>query len=127
MERAVELVRRGYEAFNRGDFDAAVEFLHPDVRWERVADVETPLAGRDAVREFMTPEVFERQHTEVREIEVVGDCVIVHATFYGHGQASGIELTQDGFNLWRIRDGLAAEFRYFLDHDEAVRAAKGEE
>ena len=120
----MERVRASYEAFNRGDYDAAVEFIHPGVVWWPVADVETPRHGRDAVRDFMTPEVFDRQHSEVLDIHVVGDCVIVHAIFTGSGRQSGIELAQEGYQWWRIREGLAAEFRFFFDRDEAVAAAK---
>ena len=40
MEQAQERVREGYEAFNRGDFDAAAEYLHPEVDFRRVAEVE---------------------------------------------------------------------------------------
>jgi ketosteroid isomerase-like protein len=29
----VERIRRGYEAFARGDVDAVLELLHPDVDW----------------------------------------------------------------------------------------------
>jgi ketosteroid isomerase-like protein len=124
MEQAVERVHAAYEAFNRGDFDAAVEFVHPEIEWERVAKVEQPLRGRDAVRGFMNPEAFERQRSEVHEMEIVGDSIIVHATFHGLGRGSGIELTQEGFHLWRVREGRAVAFRYFLDRDEAERAAR---
>lgn len=123
MEQAVRLVLDFYTAFNEGDFDAAVEHLHPEVVWERVAGVERPLRGREAVRQFLAPGVFAAQRTDIHEAEIVGDCVLVRCTFHGRGAGSGVELNQQGFHLWRIRDGLAAEFRYFLDRDEAVRAA----
>src|SRR5688572_23094681 len=97
MERAVAMVRRGYEAFNDGDFDAAVEMMHPEIEWQRVAEVEQPLRGREAVREFFQPEVFKRQHSEIFEVTPVGEHVLVHARFHGSFAGSGIELTQDGF------------------------------
>jgi ketosteroid isomerase-like protein len=124
MDLVIERIRLGYDAFNRGDFDAAVDLLHPEIEWHRVAEFEQPLRGRQAVREFMDPEVFERQQTEILEIEVIGDFVLVYATFHGAFAGSGIELSQPGHHLWRIRDGQAAEFRYFLDRDEAVKAAE---
>ena len=97
MQRARRLVADGVEAFNRGDFDRTVESLHPDVVWHRVSEVEAPLRGREAVRRFMEPEVFDRQQ---------------------------VEIVSTGWQRWRIRDGLAIEFRYFLDRDEAVQAAR---
>jgi ketosteroid isomerase-like protein len=124
MERAVGMARHSYDAFNRGDFDAAVEFFHPEIEWERVAQVERPLKGREAVRRFFDPDVFASQRSEVHEIEVLGDFLLAHCTFHSVASGSGIELAQEGYHLWRIRDGFAAEFRYFLDRDDAVAAAK---
>jgi ketosteroid isomerase-like protein len=124
MQRARRLVADGVQAFNRGDFDRTVESLHPDVVWHRVSEVEAPLRGREAVRSFMEPEVFDRQQVEIISIEIIADCVLIEGDFQGLGRGSGIELTQRGWQLWRIRDGLAIEFRYFLDRDEAVQAAR---
>ena len=72
----------------------------------------------------MEPEVFDRQQVEIIFTEIVADCVLIECDFQGLGRGSGIELTQRGWQLWRIRDGLAIEFRYFLDRDEAVQAAR---
>ena len=127
MEQAMERVREGYEAFNRGDFDAAAKWIHPEIVWQRVADVETEIEGREAVRENMDPNVFEQQHTDVLAIEVIGESVLVDSVFRATGAGSGIELDQAGYNLWKIRDGMAAAFQFFLDRDEAVRVAREQE
>ena len=124
-EDKVELIRRGYEAFNRGDFDAVAELLHPDIVWNRVADVETAVQGSQEVRDFMEPEVFSRQRNEIHSIEAVGECVLVDGTFHGEGAGSGIEMKQRGFHLWRFRDDKAVEFAYFTERDEALRVARG--
>lgn len=124
MEQALEMVKASYEAYNRGDFDAAASGLHPDVEFNRVSDVETALTGRDAVRKNMEPEVWESQQVEVHRMEVIGDCILVDATFHAVGSGSGIELHQMGFHVWRIRDGKGAAFRFFGDRDEAVEAAR---
>lgn len=127
MEKAAQRIRDGYEAFNRGDFDAAAENLHPDVVFERVADVEANLEGQAAVRENMTPDVWDRQEVEIHRLEVIGENIVLDTTFHAAGAGSGIELNQDGYHLWRIKDGKGAEFRFFLDRDEAVAAASSDE
>ena len=33
MSDYVDMVLRGYEAFNRGDIDASLEILHPEIEW----------------------------------------------------------------------------------------------
>jgi len=124
MEQALERVLEAYEAFNRGDFDGAAEHLHPDVSWNRVAEVEQPVHGRDAVRAMFEPEIWSSQHTDIHRTEILGDWILLDTTFRGKGAASGIELEQLGYHLWRIRDGKGFEFRFFLDRDEALAAAR---
>jgi ketosteroid isomerase-like protein len=124
MKRAVETIRSGYKAFNSGDYDAAAENLHPDVSFARVSDVESTLEGRDAVRGNMEPDVWEKQQLEVHGTEVIGELIVVDTTFHAVGRGSGIELHQMGYHLWRIRDGKGVDFRFFLDREEALAAAR---
>jgi ketosteroid isomerase-like protein len=122
----IETVRSAYEAFNQGDFDRAAGFLHPDIVWNRVAEIEDPLRGAEAAREFMEPQAFSSQSTEIHSIEMVGDeYVLVDGTFHGEGASSGIAVNQRGLHLWRFKDARAIEFRYFRDREEALAAARG--
>ena len=126
MEQAVANLLEGYELFNRGEYDASAEHLHPDVSFARVSEVETTLEGKDAVRGNMEPDVWERQEVEIHGTEVIGEAVIVDTTFHAAGRSSGIELHQAGYHLWQIRDGKGSSFRFFTDRDEAVAAARGD-
>ena len=52
----VELARKAIDALNRGDFDALLTFLSPDVRWEAlegVAGIGELYRGRAEVREWI--------------------------------------------------------------------------
>jgi ketosteroid isomerase-like protein len=42
---AVELVRGGYDAFNRSDFEQAAKLLHPEIVWHRIVEVEQSVRG----------------------------------------------------------------------------------
>jgi ketosteroid isomerase-like protein len=46
----VEKLRAAYEAFNRGDFDAAVQLARPDAEFVRPG-LEPTLRGAAAIRE----------------------------------------------------------------------------
>ena len=127
MERAKRTIGDGYEAFNRGDFEAAVEYLHPEVDWQRVADFEANLEGREAVRKNLEPDFFHQQGVEIHSFEVFGDSLLLNATFRASGRGSGIELDQVGYHRWKIKDGMGVRFRFFLDREEAVRAAREQE
>jgi ketosteroid isomerase-like protein len=124
-EKEIERIRRGYDSFNRGDFDAAAELIHPDIVWNRAAaDFEGPAHGAEAVRGLWEPEVFTTQFNDPFDRAGRG-LRPGRGDFPRQGAGSGIKLDQRGFHLWRIRDGKAIEFRYFLDRDEAMHAAKG--
>ncbi len=127
MEKAVENFRRGYDAFNRGDFDEAASYIHPDVEMARVVDVESGLKGREQARQNMEPVVWEKQVLEVHEAEVIGESILLKTTFHAVGRGSGIELDQDGYHLWKVRDGLGVDFRFFLDREDAVQEARARE
>ncbi len=62
----VELVRRGYEAFNRGDVDAVLELFDPAVELGVLED--SPISG-----EFRGHEGFRRLLAENDEMSAAGD------------------------------------------------------
>jgi ketosteroid isomerase-like protein len=124
MDLAVQRITQAYEAFNRGAYDEASKFVHPDMTWNRVADFETTLEGKDAIRRNMDPEIFSEQRAEVLSVEAVGNCVVVRSNFHAKGAGSGIEIAQEGWSVWRMRGGMAIEFRHFAERDEAVAAAR---
>ena len=121
----IQSVRRGYDAFSRGDFDAAVAEMHPDVEWRRArwGPDTAPLKGADAVRAWMTPDIFEDQKVTLEEVIENRDKVFVQATFSGRATGSGIEISNRGWHVWTIRDGKAGELEFFADRSEALAAA----
>jgi ketosteroid isomerase-like protein len=122
---ALRSVRKVYDAFNRGDFDAAVAEMHPEIEWERAeqAPDTTPLKGADAIRAWMMPDVFEEQHVTLEEVVESGDKVFVQILARVKARGSGIEISDRAFHVWTIRDGKAARFEFFQDRTEALAAA----
>jgi ketosteroid isomerase-like protein len=128
QDEIIERLRRGYEAFNRGDFDAVVEFMHPDVVWDRGDDARVSIEGgvvrgREAVRDLLMPDIFADQQARVERMERNGDRVLVEAVFSARGRSSGIELETRSWHVWTMDDGRARRVRLFLDRDEALQAA----
>jgi ketosteroid isomerase-like protein len=124
MSEVAEVVRRAYEAFSRGDFEAVVDFLHPDVEWvPPPSSVEPqPRRGRDAVREYLAPNVFEDQTAEPVEVVEEGNRVLVAAHVRARASGSGIELDQIVYHLYTIENGLAVRFSAHVDRNEALAA-----
>jgi len=122
----VEIVRRSFEAWNRGDVQAIRAFYTED------AVIETPITefgrtfeGADPLGRWITEmrETWTDLHWDVERI-FEGDGVIV--SFYrsvSTGRKSGIEVARDLTGLHHIRDGLIARDRVFLDRDEALKVA----
>ncbi len=129
-QKNVELVRQGFEAFNRGDRVTVTRLLAPDVKWHSLAGpilgVGT-LRGRDAVLEFFwrdLPESIEGFRASLEEVTDLGnDRVLVVARYEGHGRGSDIEVNQLVASVYEIRDGMAASVRDYESRDEALEAA----
>jgi ketosteroid isomerase-like protein len=50
----------------------------------------------------------------------VGDYVVVLATYTGRGKASGIEISQEGAHVWRLREGKVVRLEIFADRQRAL-------
>jgi ketosteroid isomerase-like protein len=123
----VELVKQGYEAFNRGDLDAAFELLDPDIEW--VTDSRVPFAGtyrghaevRGLLRDQM--EVFGDVTMEPYELFESGDKIVTFVRQRATGHASGAEIEIVVGHLWTVRDGKAVRFQGFPEREKALEAA----
>jgi len=121
----VEKLRAAYEAFNRGDFDAAVKLARPDVEFVRLG-LHAPLRGTAALREWMEPDAFEEQRVEPLDFEVSGNRVLVRQRTTARGAGSGIELDVESWAVWTFDDGLIARVEPYQHHQEAeARQAAG--
>jgi ketosteroid isomerase-like protein len=114
----VEKLRAVYEAFNRGDFDAAVKLARPDAEFVRPG-LEAPLRGAAAIREWMEPDAFEEQRIEPLDFEVSGNRVLVRQRTIARGAGSGIELDAESWVVFTFDDGLIARVEGIQGHQEA--------
>ena len=127
-EQMIERVRFAYEAFNRGDFDTAIQVAHPDIVFLR-AEGQGELRGAEAMRAWMEPDAFESQVIEPLEFRVSQNKVLVRQQNTARGAGSGIEMEIVSLNLWTFDDeGRVTRSEFFLAHqeDEAVAALEGD-
>jgi ketosteroid isomerase-like protein len=86
----VEVVRRGYDAFNRGDIEGVIETVGSEVRWDMSERVLNPAVyeGHDGIRRFVeeTDEVWEDFRLEPLEFIDAGDKVVVSQLIRGSGK-----------------------------------------
>ena len=124
-QEIITRLRRGYEAFSRADFDAAIEIVHPDVVFVPPGG-QSPLLGANSLRAWMEPDAIEEQRIEPREFRVKGDKVLVRQHTWGRGAGSGIEVEVDMWVVWTLNDdGLVTRIAAFLidQEHEALEAA----
>jgi ketosteroid isomerase-like protein len=126
-QEGVERVREGYAAFNRGDLDAAIEGLHPNIEWiawDILPDGSTA-QGREAVRSFFKTwrEAFDDITVEAEEVIDAGDQVVVVTRVRGRGRYSAADVVAPTVPwVWTIRDGQAVRMEMFANKEEALEA-----
>ena len=113
----IDVIRRMYDAWNRGEVDSAVEkWVHPEVVWRASGlfpGMEPVYHGRDGVRQFerdlRTP--FSTFHVTVEEERPEGDAIVTRARFDAVGAESGVSVQVWFDNIWHVQDGLVVSFQ----------------
>jgi ketosteroid isomerase-like protein len=119
------LAREAYEAFNRGDWDAMLEVCTPDIAVQRAGGAGI-VRGREALREFSTPDAFERQQLEPKEFIDHGDRLFVALQARAIGSQSGIEVEQEGFHVLTIHARKIARLEIYFGRTEALQAVRSD-
>jgi hypothetical protein len=123
----VEIVRSAFDAWNRGDPEAAVELLDPGIEWRLPPNFPDADAwhGRDEVVEGLTTLAgsWDEFRIEVRELIDAGDRVVALVRFRGRAAITGLDLggvSVDG-QVWTLRDGRAVDVQMYNGSDDALR------
>jgi ketosteroid isomerase-like protein len=126
-QEVLTMVRAGYEAFNRGDIEAALAQLHPNLEWWPAADepITDPYRGHDGYRTLVAGirEAVPDIQIEVEELFVAGDSVVACLRFWGRGRDSGVPVEIHETHVARLPDGQVIEVREYRDKDAALEAA----
>jgi ketosteroid isomerase-like protein len=122
----VDMIRAGYEAFNRGDVDFIVRQAAPDfelVTAERVPNPGT-YRGADEARRFFEDlfEPFEEIVIEPQEFFDRGDRVLALVTVRSRPRGSSAVVENRIAHLWTVRDGKAIRFQIFPERARGLEA-----
>jgi ketosteroid isomerase-like protein len=123
-----ELLLAGYGAWNRGDLEAYLELLHPNVHISTSGvfpDLAREYSGRKRAATFWRQmhEPWELFRIDVEHIEDEADWAIASLRFRGRGAGSGVEVDMRFGMAMRVSDGLGIEFLNRRTFDEARTAA----
>ena len=122
------MVRRSLEGWNRGDFEAWVDGIHPEIEWfSEVAmsmeGAETVFRGTDGMRKY-----WDEWHSiwDVRicvsDLHDYGETVLVVAQVRTHGGASGIDTDVPVAYVFEFDGSLVRRARSYLDPQRAFDA-----
>jgi uncharacterized protein len=127
----VEIVRRGYEAFDRGDIQTVLSLIDSEIeiRVDRAFPEWEPFYGRDGFMSFMQAwlEPWESYRIEIDELIDVGERVLVVLREFGRRKDTGFEVEQRSYHVWTLKDGRAVRHDSFFERSNALEAAGIEE
>ena len=116
----VEIVRAAFEAWNRNDFDAWIQYFDPEVEWSALLEVFRGHAGiRRAWQSFKVDLQLRARYDDIRDL---GDSVLALGELTGTGRITGLNLRAEIAQLATFRDGRILSFRDFASHAEALGA-----
>jgi ketosteroid isomerase-like protein len=125
-QKNVDIVRDGYDAFNRGDIEASLDHLDPSIEWWPAADepIIEPYRGHDGYRRLIAEvrDVSPDIQVEIEELFVVGDQVVACLHFRGRGRESGVPVEIRETQVARLHDGKIIEVHEYRERDEALEA-----
>jgi ketosteroid isomerase-like protein len=122
-----ERIRGLYERFTRGEMEAAVELIDPDIVVVDAAELpdsqtyrgRTAVAG--ALRELH--EMFDGPTVDIQDLRVGPDRAIALLRVHGRGKGGGVPIDADIAHVFLVRDDSIVEMRVFLDHAAALAEA----
>lgn len=124
-ERIIATLRAAYAAFNRGDIDAAVSGLDPQIEWSEPASFPGggTYHGRDGARQYLTQSraAWAEVISEPEQLIPAGDRIVVFV--HARVRAGGSNDWQDVrlADVYPVRDGKIVAMRAFADRQEALR------
>jgi ketosteroid isomerase-like protein len=127
-EENIDVIRRHYEGFNRGDLDALMETVAPDAEFVNEALGET-YRGHGEIRRFFEGlwEVVEDYRVQPEEFIEGGDQIVVPVRLSGRFRHTGISeelpIPARMAHAFTVRNGKILANRVCRHKDEALEAA----
>jgi ketosteroid isomerase-like protein len=120
-QQNIALVQSCYAAFGRGDIDALLATLDPDIDWTTPGGAELPYAGArrgiTQVRQFFNQlnEFFDFELFEPQTFLADGDRVVVLGQDRLTVKATGKSISEAWCHVMTIRNGKIVTFQEYID------------
>ena len=123
----VDTFRRAADAINRGDSEAALELVDPDLIFEPLrAGVQGAYRGHSGMRELLADttgsfDAFQLDYGDVRDLGA--DRVLAIGAIHLRGKGSGIETDVQTAGIATYREGRLLHWKDFGENEKALEAA----
>jgi hypothetical protein len=124
----LDVIRRGYDAFGRGDINTLLESFDEQVSWVTPGPPELATSGRrtgrQEVAEFFVSvnELFDIQRFEPKDFLAQGDRVVVVGSETARARSTGNVIEVDWVHVFTMRNGKVVAFQEFFDTAAVVAA-----
>lgn len=123
----VDLIKRAYAAFAKGDVPTVLGLLSPEISWTEAEGF--PYGGTFIGPKAVLENVFLRLGTEWDGFAAVpeefidgGDSVVALGKYSGTYKATGKSFQADFAHVWKMKDGQAVKFVQYVDTALVQRA-----
>ena len=129
-QQNVELVKKGYDAFGRGDIDGLLALFDEQIEWTTPGPLDLPSAGRRhghrEVADFfgVLNDLFEFQRFEPKTFVAQGDVVVVLGEDTVRIKAARSVHDFEWAHVFQVRNGKVATFREYGDVTPVVLALR---
>ena len=120
----VAVVRGMYEAFERGDVQAVLNSMHPDVEWVESEALAMPTRGTHVGHQQILENVFDTVPRDWRQFTIVpqnffvdGNTVIVRGRVIAVAKATGRSMDAPYVHIFTLADG---KLKRYTDHQDTA-------
>jgi uncharacterized protein len=125
----VQLVEKGYAAWNAGDRGWVLDHMSPEIEWITPEDDPDPgtYHGYEGVEAYWAQwrAAVGQLNFVVEEMIDAGDNVVVVARRQGRGEHSGLEISDRVIQVFHFEGDKCTRVHEYYDRDAALGAVKG--
>jgi ketosteroid isomerase-like protein len=129
-QQNVDLVKKGYEAFARGDLDTLLGLFDPQIEWSSPGPPDLPTSGRrhgtQEVAEFFRSvgDLLEFSRFEPIAYVAQGDTVVVLGESSARIKPANVVVNDEWAHVFTVRNGRIVRFKEYLDTQATTAALR---